>query len=131
MTDLAQQGGNAELYLGKLMLLQNAIDKSRNSSALWKESDLADVALLFAHVLKDAGKSRLAQILLGGPTIANFINVAERTVILSVKGNAVIRDINNMLSGVKNGSLLSGDAWEACRVRIASNHGMLMILTGG
>ena len=60
ITDLAQYKGNAELALGKLILLQNAIAKSRNVSPMWIESDMADVAILFAGVLRDAGKSKLA-----------------------------------------------------------------------
>jgi len=131
MTDLAQYKGNAELALGKLMLLQNAIDKSRNVSTMWVESDMADVSLLFAGVLRDAGKSKMAQVLLSGPSISTFLNIAKRTTILTVKGYAVIADINRMLSGVKDGTLPSADAWRACEERMAINRGVLMILTGG
>lgn len=131
MTDLAQYKGNAELALGKLMLLQNAIDKSRTVSPMWMESDMADVALLFAGVLKDAGKSRLAEILLGGPTIGNFLYVAKRATIITVKGRAVISDINRMLSGVEDGSLLVETVWNACDERMEMNRRVLMILTGG
>lgn len=131
MTDLAQYRGNAELALGKLMLLQNAIDKSRNVSTMWIETDMADVAILFAGVMRDAGKSRLAQVLLGGPTVSTFLYVAKRATIMTVKGHAVMADINRMLTDVKEGTLIPGVVWEACEERMEMNRGILMVLTGG
>lgn len=131
MTDLAQYKGDAELAFGKLMLLQNAIDKSQHVSPLWMETDMADVALLFASVLKDAGKSRMAYILLGGPTVSNFLSVAKRATIITVKGRAVMSDINSMLTGVNTGTLKAEDAWAACNERMEMNRWVLMILTGG
>ena len=131
MTDLAQRGGDARLALGNLMLLQNAIDGARMTSTLWPETDNADVALLFASVLKDAGKSRAAQILAGGPTISNFLNIAKRAVVLTVKGHAVLLDINNMLAAVDEGSLEKVVAWKACEDRTAMNRRILQVLTGG
>jgi len=131
ITDLAQYKGNAELALGKLMLLQNAIDKSQNTSQLWLETDMADVAILFAGVLKDLGKSRIAQILLGGPTISNFLYVAKRATIITVKGRAIMSDINRMLGAVNKGTLDPAVAWAACNDRMEMNRGVLMILTGG
>ncbi|KKK65657.1 hypothetical protein LCGC14_2971940 [marine sediment metagenome] len=131
MTDLAQRGGDARLALGNLMLLQNAIDGARMTSTLWPETDNADVVLLFASVLKDAGRSRLVQILSGGPTISNFLGIARRAVVLTVKGHAVLRDINNMLAAVDDGSLDKVVAWRACEDRTAMNRRVLQILTGG
>ena len=131
MTDLAQRGGSVQLALGHLFLLQGAIDKARAIDPLWIETDTADVALLFATVLKDVSKTRLARILLGGPTLSNFLNVAKRTVILTVKGHAVMRDINRVLTGVEDGTIDKIDAWKACEDRTAMNRNALRALSGG
>ncbi len=131
MTDMAQRGGEDTMQsLGHLMLLQAAIDKARMSDSFWIETDNADVALLFAAVLKDVGKSRLSQILLGGPTVTNFLNVARRTVVLTVKGHAVMRDINRVLQGVEDGVIKKVDAWRACENRTAINRNTLYMLSG-
>ncbi len=113
------------------MLLQGAIDKARMTDSFWIETDTADVALLFASVLKDVGKIRLAHILLGGPTVSNFLNVAKRTIILTVKGHAVMRDINRVLTAVDDDTIDKADAWRACENRTAMNRNTLHILTGG
>ncbi len=131
VTDLAQRGGNAKAALGHLILLQGAIDKARMADPFWIETDTADVALLFAAVLKDVGKSRLSQILLGGPTVTTFLDVAQRTVVLTVKGHAVMRDINRVLQGVEDGIIKKVDAWKACEDRTAMNRNTLYIMTGG
>ena len=133
VTDLAQLAGGVEAIqaLGHLALLQGAIDKARMSDSFWIETDTADVALLFAAVLKDVGKSRLSQILLGGPTIANFLDVAKRTVILTVKGHAVMKDINRVLLAVEAGTIDKADAWKSCDDRTSLNRNVLWTLTGG
>lgn len=131
MTNLAFEEGDVWEALGHLVLLQGAIDKAHSIDPLWIETDTADVALLFAAVLKDVGKSRLSQILLGGPTLSNFLNVAKRTVILTVKGSAVMRDINRVLQGVEDGIIQKVDAWKACEDRTAINRNALYVLTGG
>ena len=131
MTDLAQYKGDAELALGKLILLQNAIDRSKRVSMLWFETDMADVALLFAKVLKDVGKSRIAYILLNGPTVSNFTYAAKRATIITVKGRAVLADINGMLRRVSEGTLDASLAWVACSKRMEMNRQVLMVLTGG
>ena len=131
MTDMAQRGGGDTMQsIGHLMLLQAAINKVRMSDSFWIETDNADVALLFAAVLKDVGKSRLSQILLGGPTVTNFLNVARRTVVLTVKGHAVMRDINRVLQGVEDGVIKKVDAWRACENRTAINRDALYMLSG-
>ncbi len=130
MTDLAQRGGDIPTALGHLVMLQGAIDKAHLLDPFWIETDTADVALLFAAVLKDVGKSRLSQILLGGPTVSNFLNVAKRTVILTVKGHAVMRDINRVLKGVEDGVIQKADAWKSCENRTAMNRNILYMLTG-
>ncbi len=130
MTDLAQKGGNAQEALGNLYLLQGAIDKARRMNTLWVETDSADVALLFAKVLKDVGRSRLSQVLLSSPTIGNFLNVTKRTIILTVKGHAVLKDINNVLKGVEDGSIDKVDAWWACGDRTEMNRNSLRMMLG-
>ncbi len=132
ITDLAQRSGRVEAQkaLGHVMMLQGAIDNARNTSTYWTESDAADVALMFAGVLKDVGKTRLAQILIGGPTLSNFLDIAQRTVVLTVKGHAVMRDINRTLQGVEDGTLDKADAWTACTERAAMNRNLLLLLTG-
>ncbi len=130
MTDLAQKDGNAYAALGSLSLLQGAIDNARQTDALWAETDAADVTLLFAKVLKDVGRSRLSQVLLGGPTVSNFLNVAKRTIVLTVKGHAVLKDINNVLRGVEDGTIDKVVAWRACEDRTARNRNILRMMIG-
>lgn len=130
MTDLAQRGGNAQVALGHLLLLQGAIDKARMTDPFWIETDTADVDLLFAAVLKDVGKSRLSQILLSGPSLSSFLNVAKRTIVMTVKGHAVMRDINRVLQGVEDGNITKADAWKSCENRTAMNRNTLYMLTG-
>ena len=132
VTDLAQRSGRVEAQqsLGHLMLLQAAIDKARMTDSFWIETDTADVALLFASVLKDVGKTRLSLILLGGPTVTNFLDVARRTVVLTVKGHAVMRDINRVLQAVEDGEIEKVAAWKACEDRTAMNRNTLQALMG-
>ena len=133
ITDLARRGGAAEAgrALGHLVMLQGAIGKASLSDSFWIETDTADVSLIFAVVLKDLGKTRLSQILLGGPTISNFLNVAKRTIVLTVKGNAAMRDINRVLQGVEDGIIDKADAFKACEDRTLMNGDVLRALTGG
>ena len=122
--------GDVELALGKLMMMQSATDAARGMSSMWLETDMADVTLLFAGVLKDAGKKRLGQILLGGPTLLNFLDIAKRTILITVKGHAVMRDINRMLAGIKEGTIPASKVWDACDQRMAQNRRVLMLLSG-
>ncbi len=130
MTDLAQKGGNAQVALGSISLLQGAIDKARNLDPLWAETDAADVTLLFANALKAVEQSRLSQAFLGGPSIGNFLNMAKRTVVLTVKGRAVIKDINRVLRGVEGGVITKVAAWKACEDRTAMNRNSLRMMLG-
>ena len=132
MTDRVQtfDGTQAPDALGRLMALQGAIDTAKLASPLWMNTDMADVSFQFAKVLKDAGRERLGRILLGGPTLINFINVAQRAALLTSKGDAVLLDINNMLRGVNSGTLEEDVAWAACEYRIAQNRRVLGTLSG-
>lgn len=132
MTDRVQtfDGTQAPDALGRLMALQGAIDTARMASPLWMNTDMADVSFQFAKVLKTAGREHLGRILLGGPTIVNFINVAERAALLTNKGEALLLDINNMLRGVNTGTLFELDAFMACEDRIAQNRRILKTLSG-
>ena len=131
LTDLAQRGADVRLAIGNLMLLQNAVDGARDTDTLWGETDNADVTLLFARVLKDTVKSRFLEIIAGGPTISNLLGVVRRATVLTVKGRAVLLDINAMLKGVDDGTLDKARAWRACENRIVANRRVLEILTGG
>lgn len=131
LTDLAQRGGNPTAALGNLWKLQNAVDMSRDMDSLWIETDSADVTLLFAAILKDSGKSRLAQIISGGPTISNFLDIAQRAIVITVKGRAVMKDINNILTAVDAGTLDKEVARKSCEDRMAMNRAVLNLLTGG
>lgn len=132
MTDRVQtfDGTQAPDALGRLMALQGAIDTGRMANPLWMNTDMADVSFQFAKVLKDAGRERLGHILLSGPTLINFINIAERAALLTSKGDALLIDINSMLRGVNEGTLSEADAWTACEDRIAQNRRILGTLSG-
>lgn len=134
ITDLAQRSGGEEAgrALGHLTMMQGAIDNAKlGSDSLWAETNTADVSLMFASVLKDLGKNRLSQILIGGPTLSNFLDVAKRTVVLTVKGHAVMRDLNRTLLAVEEGTLDKATAWAACETRMEQNRNTLKALTGG
>ncbi len=132
MTDRVQtfDGGSAPEALGRLMALQGAIDTARLASSLWVNTDMADVSFQFAAVLKDAGRSRLSKILMGGPTLTNFINIAKRAVLLASKGDALLVDINAMLSRVQAGTLTEEEVWTACNERVAMNRRVLDTMAG-
>ena len=132
MTDRVQtfDGTQAPNALGRLMALQGAIDTAKMASPLWLNTDMADVSFQFSKVLKDAGREKLGRVLLGGPTLGNFINVAQRATLLTSKGDALLADINSMLRGVNAGTLPEADAWAACEERIAQNRRVLGTLAG-
>lgn len=132
MTDRVQtfDGRSAPEALGRLMALQGAIDTARMASPLWMNTDMTDVSFQFAAVLKDAGRSRLSKILLAGPTLGNFINIAKRATLLAKKGDALLVDINAMLSRVQAGTLTEEEVWIACNERIAMNRRVLDTMAG-
>lgn len=123
-------GAQAPDALGRLMALQGAIDTAKRAGPLWMNTDMASVSFQFAGVLKDAGRERLGRILLGGLTLTNFINVAQRAALLTSRGDALLIDINSMLRGVNAGTLPETDAWAACNDRIAQNRRILRVLSG-
>lgn len=132
LTDLTQdsRGGNASLVLGSLAIFQKAVDAMRTADTMWIESDMADVSLLFTRALKNAGKSRLVSILAGGPTVSNFLGVVRRTIIVDVKGDAVLDDVNTMLTALGGGTLDESAVWDACERRMTKNRKTLFSLTG-
>ncbi len=132
MTDRIQtfDGTRAPDALGRLMALQGAIDTARMASPMWMNTDMADVSFQFAKVLKDAGREKLGRGLLGGASILNFINIAERTALAVSKGDALLLDINAMMRGVNDGTIPEADVWLACENRIAQNRRVLGTLSG-
>ncbi len=132
MTDRIQgfDGGLAPEALGRLISLQGAIDTAKLASPLWMNTDMADVAIQLGIVLRNAGREKLSRILFNGPTIGNFLDIAERATLLAVKGDAVLLDINGMLTKVSNGSLDVLLAWQACEARMYKNKTVLSILSG-
>lgn len=132
MTDRVQtfDGTQAPAALGRLMALQGAIDTAKLASPLWINTDMADVSFQFVKVLKDAGKEKLGRVLLGGVSILNFINIAERVALAASKGDALLLDINAMLRGVNDGTISETDVWLACDNRIAQNRRVLGTLSG-
>ncbi len=132
MTDRIQtfDGTRAPDALGRLMALQGAIDTAKLASPMWMNTDMSDVAFQFAKVLKDAGKEKLGRGILGGASLLNFINIAERTALAAHKGDALLLDINAMLKGVNDGTIPEADVWLACDTRIAQNRRVLGLLAG-
>ena len=132
MTDRVQtfDSGSAPEALGRLMALQGAIDTAKLASPLWVNTDMADVSFRFAAVLKDAGQSRLSQILLAGPSLSNLIDIAKRATLMASKGDALLVDINSMLSRVQGGTLTAEEVWAACEERMALNRRVLITMSG-
>jgi hypothetical protein len=132
MTDRVQtfDGTQAPAALGRLLALQGAIDTAKLASPLWMNTDMSDVSFQFAKVLKDAGKEKLGRGILGGTSVLNFINIAERATLTAVKGDALLLDINAMLRGVNEGTIPAADVWLACDNRIAQNRRVLGTLSG-
>ena len=132
MTDRIQMydGAAAPEALGRLVALQGAIDTAPGANALWSNTDMTDVSIQFARVLKDAGKEKLGRILMGGPSLLNYLNIASRALLLTAKGEAVLLDINAMLTGLDNKVYKEQEIWDACESRIATNRRVLSILSG-
>ena len=132
MTDRIQMydGAAAPEAIGRLLALQGAIDTATGASPLWFNTDMTDVSIQFARVLKDAGKEKLGRILLGGPSIMNYLNIASRALLLTVKGEAVLKDVNRMLAGLSANIYTEQEIWAACEDRIATNRRVLSILSG-
>jgi len=132
MTDRIQvfDSSQAPEALGRLIALQGAVDKARFADPLWINTDMTDVALMFAGVLAKAGQNKLSRILLGGPTISNFLDVAARATLQAAKGDALLFDINIMLNGVEAGTYTKDQIWNACEKKIAENRLILNTLSG-
>lgn len=132
MTDRIQMydGAAAPEAIGRLLALQGAIDTATGASPLWFNTDMTDVSIQFARVLKDAGKEKLGRILMGGPSIMNYLNIASRALLLTVKGEAVLLDINAMLKGLNDNTYEEQEIWNACDRRIRMNRRVLSILSG-
>jgi hypothetical protein len=116
--------------LGRLAVFQGTVQRARNASSEWFNSDMADVALTFAKVLSDTGQSRLANIILGGLTPSNIIGVAKRAVVFSVKGRAALADINIMMKKLTDGKMTKDAVWDACTQRMDANKAMLEAMSG-
>lgn len=132
MTDRIQMfdGASAPEAIGRLQSLQGAISMAKLASPLWSNTDMTDVAIQFARVLKDAGQEKLGRVLLGGPSVLNFLDVAARAALLGAKGEAVLKDINSMLKGVESNKYTEEEVWKACEERIEMNRSVLGILSG-
>lgn len=132
MTDRVQtfDGDQAPQALGRLLSLQGAVDNAKVASPLWTNTDMSDVSYQFAVLLKEVGQDRLSRILLAGPTIGNFANVAARATLLATKGDALLADINSMLSRVNEGTLTEDEVWAACESRMDQNRAVLEALAG-
>lgn len=132
MTDRIQMydGASAPEAIGRLQSLQGAIDTARTASTMWSNTDMMDVSIQFARVLKDAGREKLGRILLGGPSVGNYLNITSRALLLTAKGEAVLLDINGMLKGLDNKTYTEQEVWDACESRIQTNRRVLSILSG-
>ncbi len=132
MTDRVQtfDGDQAPQALGRLLSLQGAVENSKMASKFWTNTDMSDVSYQFAVLLKEVGQDRLSRILLAGPTIGNFANVAARATLLATKGDALLADINSMLSGVSDGTFTEEEVWAACESRMEQNRAVLESLSG-
>lgn len=132
MTDRVQtfDGNQAPAALGRLMALQGSIDAARTANPLWTNTDMADVSYQFAVVLREAGQEKFSRILFGGPTVANFVDVVRRAALVGLKGEALLLDINSMLTRVDDGSLTEAEAWAACDQRMSKNRTTLLALSG-
>lgn len=133
MTDRIQMfdGAAAPEALGRLQALQGAIDTATGvTDDMWYNTDMTDVSIQFARVLKDAGREKLGRILLGGPSVLNYLNIASRALLLTAKGEAVLLDINAMLKGLDDGTYTKEKIWGACEGRIMKNRRVLSILSG-
>ncbi len=132
MTDRIQvfDSSQAPEALGRLQALQGAVDAAQISNHLWLNTVMTDVALQLAAVLGNAGHEKLSRILIGGPSVGNFINIAQRATLLVAKGDAILLDINNMLKRVEANTLKEQTIWDACRERMNHNRLVLSILSG-
>jgi len=132
MTDRVQlfDGKSAPEALGRMIALQGSVDTAELASPMWMNTDMTDVAHQLAAVLKEAGQEKLGRILAGGPTLFNFLDVTKRAMVLVAKGDALLLDINNMLTGINIGQYEELQVWQACEGRMYKNKTVLSILSG-
>ncbi len=120
----------APAALGRLRALQGAAARAHTANSDWFNSDMADVALTFSRVLRDAGQERLATILLGGASLKTFVDVAKRAVIFTVKGEAALRDIRALLNSLEKGERDVESVWTTCSARMQTNGRILNAMAG-
>ena len=61
--------------------------------------------------------------------MSNFLDVAKRGAVLTVKGRALVKDINSMLSAVGGGVMDEAAVWRACERRMAMNRAVLTAIS--
>lgn len=140
MTDRIQlfDAEEANEALGRLIMFQTIVAHSKTTSPLWPNTDMADISLTFARVMDDAGVDFVLGTVTSGLDISTFLGATKRVVVLSVKGTALLRDIDLMFAGLTDDAdNVSGlptytedQVWDACHERMAANEKVLNAMIG-
>jgi len=111
--------------IGRLLIFHSLADRARKADPNWMNADMADVAMSFASLLREAGQEKMARILFEGPTISNFIDIAARVSVTNFKGAAMYRDMDAMFDKLASGDMGTNQAWAACETRFNRNREVL------
>lgn len=132
MTDRVERfdPDQAEATLGRLVKLQGLVETARAGDPLWINADMADAALTFGRILIDLGQERLADYVLSGLSVQTFVEGARRVSVQTIKGIAMLRDIDAMVARLADGTLAEGQAWAACDARAEANRAVIEALLG-
>ncbi len=122
--------GKASEVLGRMLALNGAVETARGAAGAWLNADMADVSIMFAAVLADLGESRVTSILTAGLSPSAVIGGMRRAAVTTVKGAAMLRDIDAMVADLTADRVGEQAVWDSCLQRIKSNQTVLLALTG-
>ena len=116
--------------LGRLMALQGAADRARQADPMWLNADMTDITFLFARVVFDAAEERILGYFKRALSIDAVLTGARRVAAQTLKGAAMLRDVDAMVRGLLDDTYSEQQIWDACATRMARNRAILTTLTG-
>lgn len=116
--------------LGRLMALQGAADRARQPDPMWLNADMTDITFLFARVVFDATEDRILGYFKRGLSIDAVLTSARRVAAQTLKGAAMLRDVDAMVKGLVDETYNEQQIWDACGARMARSRAILGTLTG-
>jgi len=115
---------------GRLEALQGAAEAARDVDPLWINTDMANITFTFARVVFATSRERARGYLKRGLSI-NAVLIGARTVAAqTLKGGAMLQDVNAMVAGLVAGTYTEPQIWTACLTRMEKNRKTLNVLAG-